>query len=390
MTTDQLCVVRVSDDGELGDVRSLLDELGVDWVSGDDQPERATALWIGNPRRLVAARSGAAEAVAPFRIVVADKLTKTLQRELERERPEFLVSRPIHPAALRLLILHALYVGPERRSSPRVALTGAIRFRTGVFGRPAQLVELSGGGCRMVAKEVPAPGEQVTVVLPRELTQAAVLHLSGRIVAADPAGGWGPGEQACSVAFEDVAPETRRALRALMERVSATAMEPRPERARKQPPAPAREPAAPVAPVASEEPGERRRASRRAYARPVLASGSGHARILIGRDLSSGGMRVAPDADLRVGDEFKLVVYGPAGHDPLLLRARVMRDDGESGCVLGFRDLPPQAAALLEQWTELLPNLGAAPDGGAGTSSVVSERVDDDASVGDDAASAPA
>jgi hypothetical protein len=32
------------DDGKLGDVRSLLDQLGLDWVSGDEETERPTAL----------------------------------------------------------------------------------------------------------------------------------------------------------------------------------------------------------------------------------------------------------------------------------------------------------------------------------------------------------
>ena len=48
----------------------------------------------------------------------------------------------------------------------------------------------------------------------------------------------------------------------------------------------------------------------------VLAAGGGGARILIGRDLSSGGMRVAPCANLSVGDALKLVIYGPPGALP--------------------------------------------------------------------------
>jgi hypothetical protein len=238
-----LPVVRVCDDGELAEVRSLLDQLGVDWVGGDDEAERPTALWIGNPGRLLAeVESG--RALAAFRIVIADKPTQALERQLERLAPEFLVRRPMHPSALRLLILHALYVGPERRASERVAVSAAVRFRTGVFGRPAQLVELSRGGCRIVASGVPAPGESITVVLPRELTHDAVLHLTGRVVATDSAGGWEPGEHACSVAFEDLTPDMRSALRALMTGpLAAAALQPH------------------------GAPGERRRSARRSYER---------------------------------------------------------------------------------------------------------------------------
>jgi hypothetical protein len=371
MASDSLPVVRISDDGELADVRNVLDQLGVDWVADMEEPERPTALWIANPRRLVAHTGDLGER-APFRIVVADKLTETLQSELERHRLEFLISQPTHPAALRLLILHALYVGPERRASLRVAVSAPVRLRAGVFGRQAQLIEISRGGCRIVAKNVPAAGEHVGVVLPRELTGDAPLHLTGRIVAVDPAGGWEPGEQACSVAFEDLPMETRRALRLWMtQHADSTAMLPHRSAPKKTARGGTKKKSAGTEDAAS---GERRRSTRRAYAREVLASTPSGARVLIGRDLSSGGMRVAPDSDLRVGAEFKLLVYGPAGRPPLLLRSRVLRDDADGGCVLGFQDVASEVAAELQQWTELLPNLAGSE---GATSSVVSEMVDD-------------
>ena len=71
----------------------------------------------------------------------------------------------------------------------------------------------------------------------------------------------------------------------------------------------------------------------------------------MGRDLSSGGMRVAPNADLIVGDVLKLVIYGPAGRPPLVLRAVVFRDDGSDGCVLRFENLAPATVAELDEWT---------------------------------------
>ena len=160
MEPGSLPVVRIADDGELGDVRELFEQLGVEWLSADEAPERPTALLVATPSRLLASRAQSSPAVPPatFRIVVADKMTKALQRELDRARPDFLMSRPFHAAALRLLILHALYIGPERRTTARVALSLAIRFRTGVFSRAATLVELSRGGCRLIAENVPAVG----------------------------------------------------------------------------------------------------------------------------------------------------------------------------------------------------------------------------------------
>jgi len=298
------------------------------------------------------------------------------------------VSRPFHAAALRLLILHALYVGPERRTAARVALSLAIRFRTGVFSRAATLVELSRGGCRLISERVPAVGESATIVLPRELA-GQPLSLTGHVVSSDPVGGFEPGEQSCSIAFEALDTEKRRSMRALMTRLAGggTLLALRPGAIAEAKsfgdlaaPAPAKgrtaKAKAPSKPAAQGR--ERRRAPRSSYARPVLASTGGTARILIGRDLSSGGMRVAAGADLIVGDELKLVVYGPAGSEPLLLRSLVSRDDGAEGFVLRFQDVTPEALAELTAWTAKLPHLASDPQGEhAATNSIVSEVIEE-------------
>jgi hypothetical protein len=382
MEPGSLPVVRIADDGELTDVRELFEQLGVEWVSADEEPARPTALLVATPNHLVGARaqSSPSAPLPAFRIAVADKMTKGLQRELDRARPDFVVTRPFHAAALRLLILHALYVGPERRSAARVALTLAIRFRAGVFSRAATLVELSRGGCRLIAERVPAPGEAATVVLPRELTGGDPLSLSGRIVGADPAGGFEPGEQACSVAFEMLDTEKRRSLRAIMAKLASggTTLALRPGALAEAKPAGKKKTKKAAAPETPAKGRDRRRAPRSAYARPVLASSGGAARVLIGRDLSGGGMRVAPDPELLVGDELKLVVYGPAGAAPLLLRSVVSRDDGADGFVLRFEDVAPEAAAELGAWTVRLPQLVGDAEGAPGAlHSIVSEVVEE-------------
>jgi hypothetical protein len=387
MEPGSLPVVRIADDGELGDVRQLLEQLGIGWVRGDEELERATALLIATPKYLIGARSGErAETLHAFRIAVADKMTRGLQREIERARPDFLVCRPLHAAALRLLILHALYVGPERRASARVALTLAVRFRSGVFSRGATLVELSRGGCRLVAERAPNAGGSVSVILPRELTGDVPLSLSGRVVGVDPAGGFEPGEQAWSVSFEPLDPDKRRALRAVMAKqaLGAATLEPRADAIAPAPDAtPAKQPGRkrakqPREPAARETRSERRRSPRGSYARPVLASSGCGTRTLMGRDLSSGGMRVAPGADLIVGDELKLVVYGPAGSEPLLLRSNVARDDGADGVVLRFVDVSPEVVSELDAWVQRLPGRSdAVPDAPSSVHSVVSEIVED-------------
>ena len=391
MEPGSLPVVRIADDGELADVRELFEQLGVEWLSADEEPQRPTALLVATSSRLLARAQGSSDVPPPtFRIAVVDKMTKGLQRELDRARPDFLVSRPFHAAALRLLILHALYIGPERRAAARVALSLAIRFRTGVFSRSATLVELSRGGCRLIAERVPAVGESATIVLPRELA-GQPLSLTGHVVGSDPAGGFEPGEQSCSIAFDALDTEKRQAMRAVMAKLATggTLLALRPgaladakSSGDLAAPAPAKGRAARAKAKTSSKPAakgrERRRTPRSAYARPVLASSGGTARILIGRDLSSGGMRVAPGADLIVGDELKLVVYGPAGSAPLLLRSVVSRDDGANGFVLRFQDVAPEAVEELAAWTATLPHLASDPQGErVATPSIVSEVVEE-------------
>ena len=89
-------------------------------------------------------------------------------------------------------------------------------------------------------------------------------------------------------------------------------------------------------------------------------------------------MRVAPDASLIVGDVLKLVVYAIAGRPPLLLRALVLRDDGDDGCVLRFESLSPETLAELAEWAKAHPNLaGSAEREAPAVHSIVSEVVEE-------------
>src|SRR5262245_1708394 len=105
MEPGSLPVVRIADDGELADVREVFEQLGVEWLPADEAPDRPAALLVATPAHLIGARAQSSPSVAPagFRIAVVDKMTKGLQRELDRARPDFLVTRPFHAAALRLL-----------------------------------------------------------------------------------------------------------------------------------------------------------------------------------------------------------------------------------------------------------------------------------------------
>jgi hypothetical protein len=122
-----------------------------------------------------------------------------------------------------------------------------------------------------------------------------------------------------------------------------------------------------------EEASERRRDARHSYGKRVIARGSERPRVLLGRDLSLGGMRVDPDPDLPLGTELQVALHARAGVTPLVLVARVVRDDGEGGLFLGFQDVTDGQREYLSGMLGLLPTLDE-----SGQSVVVSEVLSGD------------
>ena len=68
-------------------------------------------------------------------------------------------------------------------------------------------------------------------------------------------------------------------------------------------------------------------------------------------------MRVEPEPSLSLGDRIELAIHVRAREQPLVVAARVARDDGEDGLALTFDDLSPQAHAYLERMVKFLPIL---------------------------------
>jgi len=102
---------------------------------------------------------------------------------------------------------------------------------------------------------------------------------------------------------------------------------------------------------------ERRQQPRGSYTQSVLTEGGGHSGILMGRDLSAGGMRVERLPNLGEGDRFTLAIYGPARADPLQIKAVVCRDDGEEGLALRFESVADDTARELEKLVAALPDV---------------------------------
>lgn len=391
-------------DGELADVHDLLEELGASFVERDGAPTPADSrtswdLVIATPKRMLDFEVPQSFPL-PVRIAVLASSTRTLRNMLQREAIEFMVQRPFHPVALRLLILHALYRGAEKRKVLRVTIGAPIRFRIGWRWRRAILVDLSARGCRLLSSDRVHRGDRMTLNLPSELTGREALSLIGRVVRHRTLVPGRLGTNAIAVNFEILSREAVQRLQATLECYTSGPAALSPSIAKRfaiddavlEPSGGAThlgrvgrretlsdDPGADAVPekgAAEEREARGVRGRRRSYSRRVIALGDEIARVLIGRDLSVGGMRVDPHPALSVGDVLQIALYARTGEQPLVVSAEVCRDDKDKGLALQFRDLSTAAEQYLDRMVASLPYLEAREAGDEGESIVVSEIVD--------------
>jgi hypothetical protein len=253
---------------------------------------------------------------------------------------------------MRMIVAHALYAGPERRGSGRAAMSAPVRL-VGLAGTSvATLIQLSESGCGLIVGAPAAVGDSLTVVLPPELTGTGPLELPGSVVeVADAEAGEG---SRMALVFEPVDPKVERVLEAVMQRRSLGFTHSRPCAGTESL----------ANPGAGEDSGvDERRGPRKLFAGRVVADGRGDSCVLIGRDLSVGGMRVRPIQGLQVGDEFNLALYDRDA-TAMVVGAVVLRDDGWDGLVLRFQPMSPAIRRRLEQLVASLP--ATRPEEGAG------------------------
>jgi hypothetical protein len=371
------------DDGELDDIQAMLDEIGAAYarvrggaiVDGTPPP---SDLLISTPRRIeaVARVESCEDGPNPVRLVVVNEDSTGLREQLRRSGFDYLIRRPVHPEALRLLLLRGLYRGDERRREPRVAVGFEVSYRAGLRSRRAVLADLSMRGCRLVSEEPIAEGRRIRVNIPEAGESGTPIAISGHVLRADllEEGLGEPERYGAAVLFESIDAAARSAIELL---IADLALGPATLRGM-DPPAREAEPEAGGAEAAtggSEEeidgaievdltvmegagdgtPEDRRGGRRAAYVKTVPAFGKRALRVLVGRDLAVGGMRIDPLPGLQLGDRLHLAIYGEAGESPFLVWASVCRDDGERGMALAFDALPGEVAKRLERLVGSLP-----------------------------------
>lgn len=342
--------VLLLDDGELSDVRRLLDDLGVDFVhlrgaaiSDGLEPPRDLLLTTSRRAQTIP-RGTAPEGGVPVRVVVASEDAETLRERLRRDGVDFMVRRPVHSEALRLLVLRALYRGPEKRRSIRVPFGIPVLCRIDGSRSDAILAELSTGGCRLLAPEPAAPGAPVQLTIPPEAAGEDPLELPGEVLRVHRE----DGESSIAVAFAPLDADREAALaRTLLRRA--------------------------VAPSAADD--ERRSHPRRPFEETVTELNREAGRALVGRDVSLGGMRIDPHPELKVGDELSLAVYGFADAAPAIVQAVVVRDDGPDGLGLRFDGVSDDLAKRLEALVTTLPSIEPLAGGETAAMGAVLSRI---------------
>ena len=350
--------IAVVDEGEeLDDIRSILEEFGLEfasWRKGDvpiqqKEPRHLLVCTASAAVSLAYRRAGGGEGL-PTWVAVTENDSRTQRTLLLQAGFDFLVRRPVHPTALRLLLQRSLFAGDEQRRGPRVAVGYGITFRKGLLPKKATLVDLSPGGCRLLSTTALEPGTQITVHIPGEIDGGAGFGVKAKVLRTRRAEleGGESGEVALAMRFVGMGRGTKLRLRKMLSSLEAG------------PPSIPDEGSSPV------------RTPRSTYQEPVYVFGSADC-ALVGRDLSSGGMRVDPHPALNVGDELRIALSLGAREEPLVIDAKVIRDDGPQGMAIGFKDV--EDPDRLSQMVETLPSIESLAPADSGTAAVVVSKI---------------
>jgi hypothetical protein len=368
MAEQQPPAILLLHDGELEDVRVLLASLGTTPISvgaNETTPTPGASRWdliVTTARRALShpdCLSGGEGALPPARVVFASEDSPTLRRQLRATGFDYLVRRPVDSGALRLLFLRLLYQGPERRTRERYPSGREIAYLLGTRARHAVLGDLSESGCRLLHAAPARPGQRITVEVPVDDGGSATLSTAGTVIRVVPGAGGGDGST-LAVAFDDLDDRALERLReALRTSIVGSDAAPRPADQHAD----------------AEESSDRRSERRGAFRKRVVALRAEADRVLMGCDLSAGGMRVEAHASLTLGDRLRIAIYAEPNAEPWIVGATVVRDDRESGLALRFDALPQSVSRRLEAFVASLPPVEPLQRGEAGSLGAVLTQI---------------
>lgn len=369
MTPPSILVV---DDGELARVPTLLDRLSVDFVRVE-HPARGVLL--DRPRDVLLTSGPRAMTMPPLRgegtplwVCIYDQDFRPLRERLRALGVHYLVSGDLPQRAFELFLRQIVYRGRERRRVRRIPLRCEVEVEQATRRWNASLVELCRTSCVFRMPDATSAaldvGRALVVRLPPGLMDDDRMDLAGRVVRTSGGkgtDGYGP---LVVAAFRDLDPDAAARLDAIVTGhtlgTQVTPLAPEPGS-----PGPA-VPSGPPTPNPTRAPEERRRAPRHRYERRVEAvtwHGSEGPRIALGRDLSISGLRLVASPPPSLGAEVTLALYGGAREEPVVVRARVVRE-GEIEAALRFQGLTASQQRALERLLGAVPRLEDLQGGG--------------------------
>lgn len=365
--------VLLIDDGELDDVAGMLDELSVPYermrgaVAGTGLAPPSELL-VSTPRRIVAVEWGVGEPELPVRVVVTTEDSTTLRGQLRKQGFDYLVRRPIHPEALRLLLMHCLFEGDDRRDQTRIPVGLDVTFQTGSLPRHATLADLSNGGCRILSPYALEPATRIRVEIPGESPNGnpECLTLEGRVLRIHLDERLGQeGLYSTAVAFDETSiQDAGETLERMVTEWANARIVPSELASRDE-----------VCSAGSS--GDRRKRRRSSYIGGVPTIDHPDINVLVGRDLSAGGMRVDPNPALSMGDRIRLAIFRDDAAEPVEVWGTVARDDGHHGIAVHFDPLEADATHQIERLVASLPAIESLHDDEATAMGTVFSKIVD-------------
>ena len=321
-----------------------------------------------------------------------------MRRMLRQMGFNLLIRQPAHPEVWRLLLQRALYQGDERRRDTRLPMGAEIELATldaahsfEKSSRSSLLVDISNRGCHFVSSEPFECGSRLSFELESKALGGAIVSLSGEVLRTGLREAGEGGQHSCAMIFDhDLEEKTRMSLARLINSCVtgpsslANAM---PQNLalpscdshalpglclddETDPPIKTDIEVEVEVEVSmhsyatqNAQDSERRKNRRADYIQRVEAKGVGDAAVLMGRDLSSGGMRVERFSDARIGAHIHLALYGPSESEPTIVDAEIVRDDGNDGVALRFCNLSRETSHALENFVACLPAVESLEDG---------------------------
>jgi hypothetical protein len=234
-----------------------------------------------------------------------------------------------------MLLESALLQGNEQRGRTRVAVGYEVSYRSGPVTYPATLIDLSPGGCRLLSSNSVSEDARIAVQFPAEISGGEAFEHEGVVTRTRPASleGGESCEVSIGVRFAKFGSRTCDRMLAMLNGLST----------------------GPATLVHSTEPRKPewsvQREPRVVFEAEVPAFGLENC-VLVGRDLSRGGIRVERHPLLRLGTELRLALAGQ--DEPIVVTAEVVRDD-ERGTALRFHELDPAFQQRLDALVRSLP-----------------------------------